>query len=118
MRSRTSKESSNPETLKARFRAHAQRRFPRPTDDPELSNLHAELAEYDANIAGYASRMVEGESFRWEVLGPDPRIEKRIRQLLRKKPGQADLIRAYQEEYERIQELIKVAKEFRRGRAR
>ena len=107
--------TSDIELLTARFHAHI-RAFPKPqTDDPQILSLRAELATYDAEIAGLLSWVVRGEKFS-KRYPRERKLGQRIRSLLELKPHHSELLLAYQRIYNELQEMIDLAESIAKKR--
>ncbi len=104
------------EALEAGWKAFITKPFPRPTPDPALDDLHADLAEYHAHVAGYVFRTIKGERFLIRPFGPDRRVEKKMRRLLRQRPDLEPALREYQGCYNEIQQVIALAETVRKQR--
>lgn len=96
--------------LKDKFQEHERRPFPHPEEpvDPEIGELHGDLAEYDYYQTGWISRIIEkGKAPLWRARG-DPRLAGRIQSLQHRKPESLKLLQAYQGVHEELQEMIDI----------
>ncbi len=95
--------------LAERFDQYRKKPFPNPGPDPDIQDLHGELAAYDAELAGSISRILRGEKLRFGRFGRGRDLARRIRELRQEKPEASALLDGYLEIYEQLQEMIDLA---------
>lgn len=77
----------------------------------EISDVHANLVEWDGYNAGLVSRIVQGQNLRQSgfSLKPEPSLGLMIDQLLSRYPKHSALFVAYKKEYNEMLEMIELA---------
>jgi hypothetical protein len=98
------------EELELLYRQFLMIPFPPSHDDEEIQDIHDTLIVYDAEVAGLVSRILKGEKVAGKHLREDPKLRRRIEDLIERKREADDLLRLYLEYYGRLAQLISLAK--------
>ena len=92
------------------YKAHRSIPFPPSHDNPEIQEVHNELVVYDADIAGYVSRILDGDESARNRLWEDPALRKRIADLRAREKDAEVLLDRYLEEYDRLVRMVRLAR--------
>jgi len=97
--------------LKSAFDSFGRLPFPKGSADEQLSELHAQLAAYDASIAGLVTRLIKGISVSKNELRLDLELKHRLKRISQARPQNADEARAYLEYLSSLTRLVEIARE-------
>jgi hypothetical protein len=96
--------------LEAAVAAHAETPFPRSSEDDTLSDLHADLAEYDGHVAGVAATLLEGQAVPPEFLRFPENLRERMEQAAAADPGHAEQARTYLAYLDELRRVLEAAR--------
>jgi hypothetical protein len=102
--------------LEATLAAHAETPFPRSSEDETLSDLHADLVEYDGHVAGVATTLLEGQPVPPEFLRFPEDLRERIADAAESSdPGHAEQARAYLAYLDELRRVLEAARRVTAG---
>ncbi len=78
----------------------------------EAAHLHLDLVEYDACIAGYVSRLCEGEDVNEDSIHFDEDLERRLKRFGERHPRTRSFVEGHLAYLDAIHRLIKISKGF------
>jgi hypothetical protein len=94
--------------LKSKFEEFKIVEFPYPGLDEEAGGFHADLVEYDGHIAGYITRIINGDRINPKLIEYDEELWNKLENMIKVKGNREDLIN-FRNYMSKIEELRTIA---------
>lgn len=99
------------EELKQKFAAFKELPFPQNSINDELSDIFAELIQYDGHVAGLVTTFLAGKPIRRELVWVDRVIDQQLKDVHPKDGRDYETISQYQLYKSRLDELVELLKQ-------